>query len=104
MVCPPQVYDTQIAGELIIEIIMILILWALAVMNTELLIRWNHFEQTPISSQSAWQFGQVSVVSIGEDFRTNKVVFLCVDCVPLTLTGSANVSGLASLRERHRRI
>lgn len=82
MVCPPQVYDTQIAGELIIEIIMILILWALAVMNTELLIRWNHFEQTPISSQSAWQFGQVCVVSTGEDFRTNKVALLVLIAYP----------------------
>jgi len=51
-------YDLQIAWDLVIEIIAIVILWALAVMNTELLIRWNHFE-LPNSPQSPWQFGQV---------------------------------------------
>jgi len=51
-------YDLQIAWDLIIEITAVIILWALAVMNTELLIRWNHFER-PSSPQSAWQFGQV---------------------------------------------
>lgn len=33
-------------------------MWALAVMNTELLINWNKFEDGDGGS-SAWQFGQV---------------------------------------------
>jgi hypothetical protein len=51
-------YDLQIAWDLIIETIVIFILWALMVMNIELLIKWNHFERSE-SSHSAWQFGQV---------------------------------------------
>jgi len=49
-------FDLGISGTLIIEILVILLIWSLAVMNTELLIRWNKF--TP-SDQSQWQFGQV---------------------------------------------
>lgn len=51
-------YDLQISGDLIVEIIIILILWALTVMNTELLINWNHFEPSD-DPESIWQFGQV---------------------------------------------
>jgi len=51
-------YDLQIAWDLVVEILLITVLWVLAVMNTELLIRWNHFE--PLDSPtSPWQFGQV---------------------------------------------
>ncbi|KAF8503951.1 hypothetical protein BU17DRAFT_101612 [Hysterangium stoloniferum] len=54
----PVVYDANIAGDLVAELVVILILWSLAVMNTELLIKWNKF-QPSTSSQSQWQFGQV---------------------------------------------
>ncbi|KAJ7233728.1 hypothetical protein B0H12DRAFT_1239251 [Mycena haematopus] len=50
-------YDLQIAWDIVIKIISVLILWGMAVMNTELLIRWNHFP--PSDGQSLWQFGQV---------------------------------------------
>ncbi|KAJ6549847.1 hypothetical protein B0H19DRAFT_951909, partial [Mycena capillaripes] len=59
--------DTQIYGytyrynvdeKVVLNIIVVLILWALAVMNTELLIRWNHFAVSD-DSQSQWQFGQI---------------------------------------------
>ncbi|KAJ7021306.1 hypothetical protein C8F04DRAFT_1273912 [Mycena alexandri] len=54
----PKEYDLQIAWNIVINIGFVLVLWALTVMNTELLIRWNHFapNDTP---QSSWQFGQV---------------------------------------------
>jgi len=51
-------YKLPIDGKLIIMILFILLFWAFAVLNTELLIIWNHFEQSD-NSQSAWQFGQV---------------------------------------------
>ncbi|KAJ6479548.1 hypothetical protein C8R47DRAFT_609126 [Mycena vitilis] len=54
----PKEYDLQIAWNLIIEIGMKTILWGVTVMNTELLIRWNHFAPAD-SQQSSWQFGQV---------------------------------------------
>ncbi|KAF7367976.1 hypothetical protein MSAN_00863200 [Mycena sanguinolenta] len=53
----PKEYDLQIAWNIVIEIFVVLILWGMAVMNTELLIRWNHFP--PSNGQSLWQFGQV---------------------------------------------
>ncbi|KAF7339096.1 hypothetical protein MVEN_01986100 [Mycena venus] len=53
----PKEYDLQIAWNIVIEIIFVLIIWSLTVMNTELLIRWNHF--APSDGQSLWQFGQV---------------------------------------------
>ncbi|KAJ6542537.1 hypothetical protein DFH09DRAFT_1173928 [Mycena vulgaris] len=53
----PMEYDLQIAWNLVIEIAVVLILWGLTVMNTELLIRRNNFE--PSHNQSSWQFGQV---------------------------------------------
>ncbi|KAJ7476766.1 hypothetical protein FB451DRAFT_1243901 [Mycena latifolia] len=53
----PMEYDLQIAWHLVIEIVVVLILWGLTVMNTELLIRWNKFP--PSNSASSWQFGQV---------------------------------------------
>lgn len=43
------------------KLIVILILWAMAVTNTELLIMRNHLEQDP-SAQSRWQFGQVCAI------------------------------------------
>ncbi|KAJ7731815.1 hypothetical protein DFH07DRAFT_150502 [Mycena maculata] len=53
----PMEYDLQIAWNLVIEIAVVLMLWGLTVMNTELLIRWNRFN--PSGAQSSWQFGQV---------------------------------------------
>lgn len=46
--------DYPLTGYLLI----ILVMWALAVMNTELLIVWNKFAQSD-DPQSIWQFGQV---------------------------------------------
>jgi len=54
---PPK-YDLPVAWDLIIELLVMLVLWALAVMNTELLIQWNDFEPSD-KAESAWQFGQV---------------------------------------------
>ncbi|KAJ7708086.1 hypothetical protein B0H17DRAFT_1191585 [Mycena rosella] len=54
---PHMEYDLQIAWNLVIEIVVVLILWGLTVMNTELLIRWNNF--APSDGTSSWQFGQV---------------------------------------------
>ena len=42
-----------------VKLIIISVLWALAILNTELLIGWNHFADTS-DPQSVWQFGQVS--------------------------------------------
>ncbi|KAJ6505204.1 hypothetical protein C8R45DRAFT_972006 [Mycena sanguinolenta] len=53
----PKEYDLQIAWDIVIKILFVLVLWGLAVMNTELLIFWNHFP--PSNGQSLWQFGQV---------------------------------------------
>jgi hypothetical protein len=54
-------YDLQIAWNIVIELAFVLALWGLTVMNTELLIRWNHI--APEGGQaSSWQFGQVSFV------------------------------------------
>ncbi|KAJ7145177.1 hypothetical protein C8R43DRAFT_1130235 [Mycena crocata] len=53
-----QSYDLQIDWNLVGKIIVGLILWSLAVMNTELLIRWNHFMESD-ENHSPWQFGQV---------------------------------------------
>ncbi|KAF8181931.1 hypothetical protein K438DRAFT_1937898 [Mycena galopus ATCC 62051] len=52
----PKEYDLQIAWNIVIELFVVLILWTLAVMNTELLIRWNRFAS---SGGGSWQFGQV---------------------------------------------
>ncbi|KAJ7435619.1 hypothetical protein FB451DRAFT_1418005 [Mycena latifolia] len=46
-------YDLQIAWHLVIEIAVVLILWGLTVMNTELLIRWNKFPRPRGSLDSA---------------------------------------------------
>ena len=54
----PQIYDPNVSGELVVKLIVVCISWAIAVTNTELLIKWNHLKQDP-SSQSPWQFGQV---------------------------------------------
>ncbi|KAJ7268578.1 hypothetical protein C8J57DRAFT_1325606 [Mycena rebaudengoi] len=53
-----EYYDLQIAWNLVIEIIVVFILWGLTVMNTELLIKWNKFDQSD-GIQSKWQFGQI---------------------------------------------
>lgn len=49
-------YDTGLDGRLLLRLSFIAVIWALAVMNTELLIRWNHFQPT---NASQWQFDQV---------------------------------------------
>ncbi|KAJ6568749.1 hypothetical protein B0H19DRAFT_1256467 [Mycena capillaripes] len=51
-------YDLQIAWNVVIEITVKTIIWALAVMNTELLINWSNFAPSD-GQQSSWQFGQV---------------------------------------------
>ncbi|KAJ7891341.1 hypothetical protein B0H14DRAFT_3428647 [Mycena olivaceomarginata] len=51
-------YRRNIAWSMIVELVFISILWSLSVMNTELLIRWNHFAPSD-DPQSTWQFGQV---------------------------------------------
>ncbi|KAJ7186456.1 hypothetical protein C8R46DRAFT_1057234 [Mycena filopes] len=54
----PKEHDLQLAGQIVVNLVVVLVMWAITVMNTELLIRWNHFapNDTP---QSSWQFGQV---------------------------------------------
>ncbi|KAJ7826293.1 hypothetical protein B0H14DRAFT_2817521 [Mycena olivaceomarginata] len=54
----PKEYDLQIEWPLVIEILVVLILWGLTVMNTELLISLNHFAPSD-GGHSSWQFGQV---------------------------------------------
>jgi len=43
----------------IIEIAVKVIIWTIAVTNTELLVRWNHFDHG--SSSGSWGLGQVSL-------------------------------------------
>lgn len=50
------------SGTLICQLGIVVFLWALTVMNTELLIRWNRFE--PEDGESQWQFGQVRSLSL----------------------------------------
>lgn len=56
---PSAVYDCGIFGTLLIELVIITILWALFVMNTELLIVRNRFEGGGALGESFWEFGQV---------------------------------------------
>jgi len=51
-------YYPSFSGKLVIELFAIVVVWALAVMNTELLIKANHSEPSN-DGQSTWQFGQV---------------------------------------------
>ncbi|KAF7978017.1 hypothetical protein HWV62_1885 [Athelia sp. TMB] len=53
-----QVYQPNVDGTLMLQLVAIMILWALAVMNTELLIVWNNFAPDD-STVSIWQFGQI---------------------------------------------
>ncbi|KAJ7436116.1 hypothetical protein FB451DRAFT_1108965 [Mycena latifolia] len=76
----PVEHDFGTDPTLVAKLIVILILWSLAVMNTELLIRWNHFAASD-DSHSQWQFGQVlpmflvvlSLVGVVNTFRENKL-------------------------------
>ncbi|KAJ7613166.1 hypothetical protein FB45DRAFT_273496 [Roridomyces roridus] len=52
----PSEYDLPIPWELVLKIFLVVVVWSVAVMHVELLIRWNHF--APIG-QSQWQFGQI---------------------------------------------
>ncbi|KLO09390.1 hypothetical protein SCHPADRAFT_567752 [Schizopora paradoxa] len=45
------------SGTVLLEILVVLFVWALGVMNTELLIQWNSFRDVDNGAQ--WQFGQV---------------------------------------------
>ncbi|KAJ7202536.1 hypothetical protein GGX14DRAFT_462875 [Mycena pura] len=51
-------YRPNIDWKIVLKITVVLILWAMAVMNTELLIRWNRFAMSD-DSHTPWQFGQV---------------------------------------------
>ncbi|KAJ7753574.1 hypothetical protein B0H16DRAFT_1886966 [Mycena metata] len=53
-------YDPNIEWMVVFKVLSILILWGLAVMNTELLIQRNHFAPSD-DSHSQWQFGQCYV-------------------------------------------
>ncbi|KZP08197.1 hypothetical protein FIBSPDRAFT_1052534 [Athelia psychrophila] len=53
-----QMSELNFDGTLTLQLLAILILWALAVMNTELLIVRNRFASSE-GPQSMWQFGQV---------------------------------------------
>lgn len=53
---PP--HRPNLAGDLIVWLVAILVSWALGVMNIELLIHWNHFTPSD-SAKSIWGFGQV---------------------------------------------
>jgi hypothetical protein len=44
----------------IVKIAVKVIVWTIAVTNTELLVHWNHFDHGS-SSRSSWQLGQVSL-------------------------------------------
>ncbi|PVF96966.1 hypothetical protein CPB86DRAFT_786453 [Serendipita vermifera] len=53
-----QKYSMPIDWKLLLKMILITILWALGVMNTELLIVWSRFERVE-EARSPWQFGQL---------------------------------------------
>jgi len=53
---PRAEYQPPVAWDMVVELFLKTLLWAVAVANTELLIRWNHFEQ---SGASLLQFGQI---------------------------------------------
>jgi len=55
---PKEFPDTGVDWVLLIKILLIFVLWSLAVMNTELLIKWSHF-MPPDGAASIWQFGQI---------------------------------------------
>ncbi|KAF7303414.1 hypothetical protein MIND_00569900 [Mycena indigotica] len=61
-------YEVPIAWDVLVQMTVVIVLWALAVMNTELLIRWSHF--APADSAS-WQFGQVR--------RSSRLLLRCAD-------------------------
>lgn len=73
-------------GTLTLQLLAIMVLWALAVMNTELLIVWNRFDsESSNSPQSMWQFGQVR--SLAHHYRlevliNNKILPLLLIVVP----------------------
>ncbi|KAF7309309.1 hypothetical protein MIND_00301200 [Mycena indigotica] len=54
-------YDLQIAWPLVIHLFVVCVLWTLAVMNTELLIRWNTNTDANVDADggSGWGFGQI---------------------------------------------
>jgi hypothetical protein len=51
----PKRHDAYFDDVLAVKIISLIIIWALAVLNTELLIKWNR----PTGAMDSWQFGQV---------------------------------------------
>ncbi|KAJ7466523.1 hypothetical protein FB451DRAFT_1178672 [Mycena latifolia] len=54
----PKEYNLQIAWNIVIELALVLVLWGLTVINTELLIALNHIAPEG-GQQPSWQFGQV---------------------------------------------
>ncbi|KAF5364474.1 hypothetical protein D9758_010664 [Tetrapyrgos nigripes] len=55
----PRGYDSGIAWSMSLELIATTILWALAVMNTELLLFWNRIR--PVND---WQYGQILALAL----------------------------------------
>ncbi|KAJ7610214.1 hypothetical protein FB45DRAFT_1038252 [Roridomyces roridus] len=53
----PSEYDLPIPWELVLKLFLVVVVWSVAVMHVELLIRWNHF--APVIDPSQWQFGQI---------------------------------------------
>ena len=49
-------FDMNIDGSLVVQLVIIVILWTMFVLNTELLIRYNF---SSAGGDNAWQFGQV---------------------------------------------
>ncbi|KDR66880.1 hypothetical protein GALMADRAFT_1135211 [Galerina marginata CBS 339.88] len=54
-----QAYELPIGWDLVLKLAAILVSWALVVTNTELLIRWNHFNTSTSGASPPWQFGQI---------------------------------------------
>ncbi|EJD04504.1 uncharacterized protein FOMMEDRAFT_167675 [Fomitiporia mediterranea MF3/22] len=56
-----QAFVTGVQGSLVIEIIVIVVLWMLFVLNTELVIKYNHFNsgEDGDGGDDVWGFGQI---------------------------------------------
>jgi len=75
---PRKTWIADADYTLIVVLIVISVIWSLAVMNTELLIRWNHFAP---NHESKWTFGQLlpiflvalPLMSVVEAFAKHKL-------------------------------
>jgi hypothetical protein len=65
----------NVAWPLVVRLLIVLILWAIDIINTELLIRWSYFEPAT-DAHSMWQFGQV---------RDRTIVTSLFDPIPIGL-------------------